>query len=84
MSNEYQRETKFINLGTVYIRDGGAKKFASIRLGNQNLMAQLEDVNAKYPRFVEAGKMTQAEADAEIAKNNEKGAKYDIKIVVEQ
>jgi len=81
MSN-YEKKTIFTELGTVYIKDG--KKFATIRLGNQSFIANLEDANKKFERLVGSGHMTQDEANEKIANNNAKGAKYSIVMVVEQ
>jgi len=81
MSN-YEKKTIFTELGTVYIKDG--KKYATIRLGNQSFICNLEDANKKFERLVGSGHMTQDEANAKIDNNNNKGAKYNIVMVVEQ
>lgn len=81
--SDYQKETKFLDLGVIYIKNDG-KKYATVNIGGQNLFVQLEPADKKFENFLAAGKMTQEEANEKIQRNAETGAKYRMKIVVDQ
>lgn len=82
MSKQYEKETLFINLGAIYIKDG--KKFATIKIGNKSLICNLTDSNKRFDNIVAAGKMDQSEASEKVEQGASKGRKYEIQLVVEQ
>lgn len=77
-----EKETKHIELGKVFIKP--ESKFATIRLGNQSLLASLEPIEAQLDRLLKSGHMSQEEYDTKINHAAESGAKYRIMLRVDQ
>lgn len=85
--SDYQPQTKHADLGAVYIKkqqDGSVRKFATLRIGSESFIVQLEDYNKKFERLVSSGHMEQSEADEKIKDGANKGAKYRMMLRVDQ
>jgi len=80
--SDYQKETKFSDMGLIYIRDG--KKFATLKLGSQSFIINLEDATKKFERLLASGVIDEAEAKKEISNLENKGAKYRMTLIADQ
>lgn len=83
----YEKKTKHIELGMVYIKKddaGNSKKFMTFKLGSESLIANLEEITDKLDRLKSSGHMGDKEYNEQIEKLQKSGAKYRIMLRVDQ